>query len=168
MNMEQAILEELATRYDISSLRARVPKEVGREVHGFSPQVIRADGWRLSMAEELRDGDDRPIARVVFDAIEEPAERVLVDVVECPTSRDALDALLERLAGNQLASLPEGPADLGFAAYEHPEGAPPAVFFARDNLCVTVASFGSRSTPVRVWADRVVRAFEDFGRPESP
>lgn len=163
MMMDESVLRELGTRYDIESLRARVPKDAGREARGFDPQVVRTDGWRVSMREALRDGAGRPHTRVVFDANEAPDERVLVEVIECSSPADALDALLERLAGNQLARLPEGPAQFGFAVYEHPAEAPPAIFFARDNVCVTVASFGSRATPVQDWAERVVEALRPSG-----
>jgi hypothetical protein len=163
MMMDESILRELGTRYDIESLRARVPKEIEREVRGFDPQVVQTDGWRVSMRESLRDGAGRPHTRVVFDANEAPDERLLVEVIECSSPADALDALLERLAGNQLTRLPEGPVELGFAVYEHPAEAPPAMFFARDNVCVIIASFGSRPTPVRDWAERVVEAIRPGG-----
>jgi hypothetical protein len=98
----------------------------------------------------------------VFEATERPAARVLIDVTECSSPLDALDALLERLAGNQLAVLPKGPSELGFAAYQHPDDAPPAVFFARSNLFIAVVSFGSIPSAVLPWADMVVQAMEGF------
>jgi hypothetical protein len=72
----------------------------------------------------------------------------VVDVVECPSSAEAVKALLERLEWNQLANVPAGPPGLGIASFAHPEGVPPAVFFARANLCVGVASFASRAVAV--------------------
>jgi hypothetical protein len=168
--MEESVLRELGTRYDIQALRTRVPRGAP-ETRGFDPAIIRADGWRSSMREALRDGAGRPHARVVFDLIEAPDARVLIDVIECSTPADALDALLEQLAGNQLASLPEGPSELGFAVFEHPPPAPPAVFFARGNLCIAVVSFGSRPTDVSSWARRLVdelRRYDSTGRNIAP
>jgi len=156
--MDAATLTELGTRYDLAQLRARLPRGIAAPVHAFDAAVVRADGWRTSVVEALRTATDRPWQRVVFDAVETPAMRVLVDVVECSSPDEALDELLERLAGNQLAKLEEGPQGLGFAAFQHPPFAPPAVFFARDNLCISVVSFGSRPVQVLTWAERLVQA----------
>jgi len=157
MNMDEATLKELGTRYDLAGLRASTPREPVRPVRGFNAAALQVEGWRVSLTETLRRTDERPWERVVFDAVDAPAMRVMIDTVECATPSEALDCLFERLAGNQLARLDEGPAALGFAVFQHPAGAPPAVFFARDNLCITVASFGSRPVAVEPWAERVVR-----------
>jgi hypothetical protein len=161
--MDEATLKELASRYDLAALRSRVPRETVQSP-GVDPAQQRADGWRLSMAETLRRADARPWRRAVFDAIEAPDMRVMIDTVECTTPAEALDCLLEHLAGNQLARLEEGPADLGFAVFQHPAAAPPALFFARDNLCVAVASFGARPVPVEPWARRLVQALSPILR----
>jgi hypothetical protein len=73
-----------------------------------------------------------------------------------------MEELLERLAGNQLARLDEGPRELGFAVFQHPAGVPPAIFFARDNMCITVASFGSQPAGVIPWAERLVQALVHY------
>jgi hypothetical protein len=110
------------------------------------------------MTETLRAADERPWLRVVFDALETPMMRVLIDVEECASPREAVEALLERLAGNQLARLDDGPPELGFAVFQHPAGAPPAIHLARDNLCITVASFGARPAAVTQWAERMTQS----------
>lgn len=157
MNMDEATLRELGSRYDLAGLRARTPREPMRPVRGFNAAALQVDGWRVSLTETLHRADERPWQRVVFDAIDAPGARVMLDTVECATPSDALDCLFERLAGNQLARLDEGPPALGFAVFQHPAGAPPAIFFARDNLCIAVASFGSRPVAVEPWAERVVQ-----------
>jgi len=86
--------------------------------------------------------------RTVWDDPEHESARVVVDVVECASAAQAVMALLDRLEWNQLAEVPAGPQGLGIASFAHPEGVPPAVFFARANLCVSVASFARRAVPV--------------------
>jgi hypothetical protein len=97
------------------------------------------------------------VRRSVWNDPKEPDARVVVDVVECASAALAVAALLERLDWNQLAEVPAGPPDLGLASFAHPEGVPPAVFFARANLCVTVASFARRSAAVIPVAQAVDR-----------
>ncbi|MCL4799057.1 MAG: hypothetical protein KJ025_05675 [Burkholderiales bacterium] len=151
--MDEAALKELGTRYDLAALRARVPREAP-QLRAFDAAALQVDGWRVSVSETLRTASGRPWRRVVFDALDAPAMRVLIDVVECASPAEALDELLERLAGNQLARLDDGPPQLGFAAFQHPAAAPPAIFFALNNLCIAVASFGSRRAEVLPWAER--------------
>jgi len=162
--MDEATLKELGTRYDLAQLRARVPREAAAPVRAFNAAALRVDGWRVSVTEALRAANDRPWQRVVFDAVEAPGMRVLIDVVECASASEALDELLERLAGNQLARLEDGPPQLGFAVFQHPPAAPPAIFFARNNLCIAVVSFGSRPAEVLPWAERVVLALSSHPR----
>ncbi len=157
MTMDAATLKELGTRYDLAGLRARVPREPVELYRGFDAAKLQVEGWHVSLVETLRRADSRPWRRAVFDAAEAAGMRVMIDVIECASPSESLDCLLEVLAGNQLARLEDGPASLGFAAFRHPDGAPPAIFFARNNLCVTVASFGSRPAPVEPWAERVVQ-----------
>jgi hypothetical protein len=157
MTMDEATLRELGTRYDLATLRARALREPVRPVHGFNAAMLKVDGWRVSLTEALHRADERPWHRVVFDATDAPEVRVMIDTVECETPPEALEVLLEILAGNQLARLDEGPPALGFAVFRHPPDAPPAIFLARENLCISVISFGSRPTPVEPWAERVVR-----------
>ena len=67
-----------------------------------------------------------------------------MDVHKAASFEDAQKCLLEILAKNQLARLPEGPADLGDVAFVHPEGVTPAAFWVIGSLCVSVASFGPK------------------------
>ncbi len=159
--MDEATLKELGTRYDLAQLRARVPREAVPAARPFNAAALRMDGWRVSVTETLRAASERPWHRVVFDAVESPAMRVLIDAIECASPSEALDELLERLAGNQLARLDEGPPHLGFAVFQHPAAAPPAIFFARNTLCIAVVSFGSRPAQVLAWAERVAQALAD-------
>lgn len=153
--MDEQTLKELGTRYDLDRLRARLPR-TGVSISGLAPERLELDGWRVSLAETLR-GTQNVIRRAVFDA-EDVRQRVLVDIEECPSPPAALDALLVRLAGNQLARLDEGPEGLGFVSFQHPPGVPAAVFFAHDNLCVAVVSFGSRAASLVPWLKLLTQA----------
>jgi len=110
-------------------------------------------GWKRSMTETL--SAPRPVRRSVFDSSETRDARVLVDVIECSSAEDAIEGLLDELQANQLASLPEGPRNLGIGSFVHPEGVPPAVFFAHGNLCIRVVSFARESVDVIPWAETV-------------
>jgi hypothetical protein len=81
----------------------------------------------------------------------------VVDIVECGSAALAVRAVLDRLEWNQLLEVPRGPDHLGLASFVHPKDVPPAVFFARANLCVTVASFGPRPAAVLPVAEAVDR-----------
>jgi hypothetical protein len=158
--MDETTLRELGTRYDIPRLRALVPREPSVAVRSFDTARLRMEGWRASMTEVLPSADARIRQRFVFDALEAPSIRVAIEVSECASPQDALEALLEVLAGNQLARLEDGPSHLGFVSFQHPPGAPPAIFFARDNLCISLTSFGSRAAELSSWAEQVSRALE--------
>jgi hypothetical protein len=129
-----------------------------REIfRGVVPWPEDAGGWRRSSRETLPEPAERVVRRTVWDDPAGPDARLLVDVVECPSAREAVSALIDRLEWNELARLPQGPRDLGVASFVHPEGAPPAVFFARANLCVAVVSFARRPAPVLPVAGRLDR-----------
>lgn len=98
----------------------------------------------LSMRERL----DRWSTRGVWDDPRLAGARVAVTVNEYRSATEALEGLATELEANQLASLPPGPSGLGEVSFVHPDGVPPAVFFARANLTLWVTSFGNR--PVQV------------------
>jgi hypothetical protein len=142
-------------RYDIEALRRRIPVDRAELFLGFVPWPEDCDGWRRSVREPLAETPGRAVLRTVWDDPDDREARVLIDVVESTSPFEAIEALVDRLVWNQLARLPEGPRGLGDAAFAHPEGAPPALFFARGNLCVPVVSFGRRSVDVGPWAYRL-------------
>ena len=80
---------------------------------------------------------------------------MLIDVVETASAEAAIAALGERLSWNQLAELPEGPADIGYGSFVHPEGVPPGVFFILGNLCISVVSYARGPVDVLPWAKRL-------------
>jgi hypothetical protein len=127
-------------------LLRRIPRE-GDLFRGAAAWAEDLPEWRRTSRELLRDPEG-PVRRSAWNDPSEPDARVLVDVVECASARLAVTALLERLAWNQLAEVPPGPPSLGVASFAHPEGVSPAVYFARANLCITVASFAGRAAPV--------------------
>lgn len=148
--------------YDLEKLRARLPRDRGELFLGFVPWQDDADkGWHHSVRSELSETPQRPLRRVVWDNPDDRAQRVLIDVVDCASPEDALTALVDRLLWNQLQELPEGPQNLGHAAFMHPEGLPPAILFMRANLCIFVSSFGSTPVDVLPWAQRLHRRLED-------
>ena len=113
------------------------------------------DGWRRSARETLDETPGRVLRRTVWDHPESPEQRLAVDVVECASGDDAIAALGDRLEWNELATLAVGPKGLGAAAFMHPKSAPPAVFFVRANLCISVVSFARRATPALPVAERI-------------
>lgn len=151
------MLEEVQRTYDTDALRRRVPSDRAEFFVGFTPWAEDTQQWKRSVRESHVEGPDRRLNRTVWDQPESRDARVLIDVAECASATDAIESLMGRLAGNQLARLPEGPADLGLASFVHPEGVPPAVFFTRGNLCVSVISFARSQVPVLPWAERLHR-----------
>jgi hypothetical protein len=143
--------------YDLDALRRRVPDDSAELFLGFIPWSEDCERWTRSVAESLATSSTRSLFRTVWDNPTASGSRVLIDVAECASAVDAMDALVERLATNQLAQLPEGPRDLGATAFTHPDGVPPAAFFVRGNLCISVISFGSRDVAVVPWAARLDR-----------
>jgi hypothetical protein len=135
-------------RPDVEDILRRISKDQGDLFRGTWAWAEDLPGWRRSVREVLQDAPGRMLRRTVWDDPEHESARVVVDVVECASAADAVKALLERLEWNQLAEVPAGPQGLGVASFSHPVGVPPAVFFARANLCVSVASFARRAVPV--------------------
>lgn len=135
-------------RPDAEEILRRIARDGGDLFRGVSAWAEDVPGWRRSVREDLEEAPGRKLRRSVWDDPTVESSRVVVDVVECPSAADAVKALLERLEWNQLAEVPPGPQGLGIASFAHPEGVPPAVFFARANLCLSVASFARRAVPV--------------------
>jgi hypothetical protein len=140
-------------------LHRRISNERATFFIGFTiwPQDYR--GWKRSLSERLSAA--RPVRRSVLDSPETRDARVLVDVIECASAEDAVEALLDELQANQLASLPEGPPNLGIGSFVHPEGVPPAVFFAHSNLCIRVVSFAIKDVDVIPWAEQFRTRLEE-------
>jgi hypothetical protein len=144
-------------RPDEEEILRRIPRNEGDLFRGALAWAEDVPGWRRSVRENLREAPGRILRRTVWDDPKYESTRVVVDVVECPSAEEAVKALLERLEWNQLAEVPAGPQGLGIASFAHPESAPPAVFFARANLCVSVASFARRAVlviPIATALDR--------------
>lgn len=155
-------------RPDAEAILRRIPRDEGDLFRGASAWAQDLSGWRRSVREELREAPDRRLRRTVWDDPRNGSARILVDVVECASAAAAVQALLDRLEWNQLAELPAGPEGLGLASFAHPEAAPPAVFFARANLCVNVASFARHAAavvPVALAIDRRLLATPASGGP---
>jgi hypothetical protein len=153
--MSQDRSQDRPQSYDLEALKARVPADRGEYFAGYAVSVEDAGGWRFSRREASAGAYGRPTVRTVWDEPDGPAGRVAIDVSECGSASEALEALAERLAWNELAELPEGPAGLGLAAFAHPEGVTPALFFVRGNLALSLVSYGSRPVAVLPWAERL-------------
>ena len=147
--------------YDLPALRRRIPEDRAEFFLGFVSWAEDADGWKRSVKEALPETEGRSVVRTVWDDPKDKANRVLIDAVECDSAQEAMEALIDRLAWNQIAGLPEGPEGLGYASFVHPAGAPPALFFARGNLCIGIASFGRRAVAVGPWAARLNRRLDE-------
>jgi hypothetical protein len=144
-------------RLDVEQILGRIPPGPSELFRGVVAWPGDVAGWRRASRETLAETPGRVVRRTVWDHPEGPDRRLAVDVIECASVRGAVEALADRLEWNELATLPEGPRGLGIAAFAHPEGVPPAVFFVRANLCVSVVSFARRSTPVVPVAERLDR-----------
>lgn len=160
------MLEQIQRRYDLEAFRGRIPSDHGELFVGFAPWLQDVEGWRLSSRETLFEQGNRPLRRAVWDDSETAERRVLIDVVECSSAPEAVESLADHLEGNQLADLPEGPEDLGTVSFVHPEGVPPAVFFARGNLSVSVISFAHRPADALTWAQRLSRRLDKQPEPK--
>lgn len=133
---------------------------------GFAPWAEDAGGFVRSVKEQLREAQGRRLTRTVWDSPEDRTARLLVDSTECASAADALQALADRLENNQLADLDAGPQGLGVAAFAHPKGTPPAVFFAWGNLCVSVVSFGHVEVDAVPFAQRLDARLRAWQIPE--
>lgn len=153
--------EDRLKQYDLEALRRQIPEDRAELFLGFVPWAADAQGWQRSVKQSMSETPERPVVRTVWDDPEDRDRRVLIDVVECMSAAEALDALTDRLAWNQLARLDEGPTGLGFAAFEHPAGAPPAIYFARGNLCIAISSYGRQPVDTAPWSERLNRRLDD-------
>lgn len=110
------------------------------------------------MREDLNPGR----SRAVYDVA---GGRIALDVVEHDSMEESFEGLADHLENNQLAEVPRGPQGLGEISFHHPEEAPPAAFFVRGNLVLSVLSFGHEPVEVMPYARRVDS--ELAGRPEE-
>lgn len=153
-------------RCDVDVLRKRIPENHSEFFVNFSPWPEDCQEWERSVRERFGEGSPRPLLRTVWDDPEDHQTRVLIDVVELSSASQAMEALAEALEWNQLAELPEGPSDLGYASFVHPEGEPPAAFFVQGNVFISVASYGSQPVAVVPWAARLMHRLLDRPRQE--
>jgi hypothetical protein len=140
--------EKMTTRYDLKEFLSHIPKDEGELFIGFLPFQQEMKDWQPAMQEHLLEEGSRPLRRSVWNQTEEKDRRVLIDVAECSSAEQAMESLVIRLEGNELAQLDKGPDDLGTLSFMHPEGLPPAVFFTRGNLCVSVVSIAKKPVDV--------------------
>jgi hypothetical protein len=153
--------EQFIYRYDIEAFQQRVPTDHGELFIDFAPSEQDMEGWRRSSEEIILQGEGRLLRRSVWNHPESTQRRILVDVVECSSAAEAIASLMDSLEGNQLAELPEGPNELGMLSFVHPEGVPPAVFFARGNLGISIMSFAPEAVEVVPWAQRLNRRLDE-------
>lgn len=144
--------EQMTTRYDVKEFISLIPKDEGEFFIGFSPSSQDMQNWQHSMQENLLEEASRPLRRSVWNQAEAHDQRVLIDVTECASAEDAMASLVIRLEGNELAQLDKGPNNLGTVAFKHPKGTPPAVFFTRGNLCVSIISMARQAVDVLMLA----------------
>lgn len=136
----------------IEPLIAR-PRDAGLLLVGFKAWAVSApQESELSMREQLSPAS----SRAVWNLRGRPDSRIALTASEHASVRDALRALAGELEANQLATLPQGPSDLGEISFVHPRGiAPPAAFFVSGNMTLGVFSFGREPIDVVPFAQRV-------------
>jgi hypothetical protein len=139
------------------------PRETGLLLLGLKAWAVSAaPDWEMPMREQLSLNS----TRAVWNLSDFRDERLALTVTEHASVRDALRALAGELEANQLATVPQGPNDLGEISFVHPDGVVPAALFVTGNLTLGVFSFGRQFVDVIPFARRVdadVRA-----RPAQP
>jgi len=148
---DQAIRE----LYRIDEILQRIPEDRGEFFAEFLPWAEDVGEWKRSARETFAGKGNRTLRRTIWDNPDDRESRVLIDVVECVSAADAVEALADRLEANQLAEIPEGPPALGLGSFQHPELAPPALFYVHGNLAITVTSFGRKPVEVGNIAKRL-------------
>lgn len=143
--------------YESDEIIKRIPVDHGDLFRGVVAWQEDVGAFRRTIRENLEETSDRIVRRTIWDDPEGNDARVAIDIVECSSATAAVAALMDRLEWNQLAVVPPGPRDLGVASFTHPKGAPPAIFFARDNLCISVLSFARRAVAVQGLAEALDR-----------
>lgn len=144
-------------RYQVETLMRRLPADRGMLFLGATAWQDDFPEWERSRKLAHQESPNQLTLRTVWDNQESRGERILADLTECTSTEQAVLALVDRLAANQLLRLPEGPDDLGIASYVHPEGVAPAVYFALGNLAINVASFGDPPVDMMPAAYRLAR-----------
>ena len=150
--------------YDVAALRKRIPENRSEFFVRFSPWPEDCQDWRRTVRERFGEASPRPLVRTACDDPRNRNTRVLVDVVELSSVNEAMEALADSVKWNQLAVLPEGPSELGYASFLHPPGVPPAAFFVQGNVFVSVVSYASQPVDVVPWAYRIARRLIDRPR----
>lgn len=128
--------------YDLKALRDLAARDTAVAVREIDLGRLTPDDWQQTQLESFVDGA-RIIRRATFYAAARVGSRVRVEAWICPSSADAMEALIEGLANNQLAQLIPGPKDLGTASFMHPDFAPPALFLTTRNLYAAISSIGT-------------------------
>ena len=101
----------------IEPLIAR-PKTAGLLVIGFKAWAVPgASEAELALSEQLAPGS----SRAVWNLRKSPDARIAVTATEHASVRDALKALAQELEGNQLATLPRGPEEIGEISFREGE-----------------------------------------------
>lgn len=150
--MERAIALE-----SIVSARER-PRRPDLLFVGFKAWAGPAAGRGAPLRERLDDAN----TRAIWDMAD---GRLVLGVAEYDSVDDALEGLARRMEANKLEEIPTAPPDLGEIGFVHPEGLPPAAFFVRGNLVLSVVSFSRE--PVEVLAFAQLLDAELLARPEQ-
>lgn len=147
--------EDLKKRYDYGSWGKRRPEAVPVLLQGFKPWRKDCLDWSREGRLQLRETAQWQLRRSMWVPSEDPDQRVLIEVRETDSAAASRECLLDVLAQNELARLPEGPEDIGDVCFVHPDGHTPAIFWTAGNLCVSVLSIGLAPVPVLDWARRL-------------
>lgn len=163
--MASQAFDRAAERYRLSELLATIPTDRSELVIGFTPWEEDAQGWANPVRRRRPEtaGESR-LSRTVWDSPDDPGARVAIDVYECDSAEDAVRTLVEVLAANHLAMVPEGPEAVGLVSFKQPDDLPPAVMMVRANVCLVISSFGTVRLDVVPWAQRLDARVQE--RPE--
>jgi hypothetical protein len=147
--------ENLKTRYHFSSWSTRRAETVPVLLRDFAPWREDCLNWTRERQRRLQETESWRLLRMFWGDPEDRDSRVLMEIREAASAPVARECLLDVLAHNQLARLPEGPESVGDVCFVHPEGVPPAVFWVTGNLCLSVLSIGLNPARVLDWGRRL-------------
>lgn len=154
------MIEEIRAQYKAEEILASIPADRGELFVGYRP--VPGEGkWRVQYHQDLERGENRRLARSVFEVAGSLHDGIVVEVVECASARDAVEDLMETLEENQAAVLDPGPESLQPAAFRNPKQTPSGLFFSRANLRISIlAQSKTAGAGVDEWLDLIQKELD--------
>ena len=132
-------------------LEGKGHKSLREQIPTLLKDIVFSDEFYQRYANisiEVFRSDDYRLVRSIWTNPADNTERILLDIYENALPERAKEVLSLIRSENQRGDLPSGPADLGESSFIHPEGEPPAVFWAQGKYCIAISSFGKTKVQV--------------------